>query len=153
MNCPACGTPVEKGAPPFCPKCYARVEPPSLWQRFLSLFQTAAKPRRPLITIKKTVSIKTTDKDGGHHDYHSLEELPPELRAQVEKFESEALKEGLASGSSSSDGLTTKFITKKNYSVFKVKDASGNEKVYHSFDELPPEVRAAWEKARQKTET
>ena len=150
MNCPACGTPVEKDAQ-FCPKCYERIEPPSLWEKFLRLFQTTGKPRRPLITIKKTVSIKTTDEHGERHDYHSLEELPPELRAQIEKLESEALKEGLSS-SSSSDDLTTKIISKKTYSVFKVKDGSGNEKVYHSLDELPPEIRAAWEKAQQKTD-
>jgi hypothetical protein len=149
MNCSACGTPVEKDAP-FCPKCYARIEPPSLWQRFLGLFQTTGKPRRPLITVKKTVSINTTDEHGQHHDYHSVEELPPELRTEIEKLESEAIKEGLSSSSSSSDGLTTKIISKKTYSVFKIKDASGNEKVYHSLDELPPEIRAAWEKAQEK---
>ena len=151
MNCPACGTPVEKDAP-FCPKCYACIEPPSLWQRFLRLFQTSGKPRRPFITIKKTVRIKTTDEHGQRHDYHSLQELPPELRAEIEKLESEAVKEGLSSPSSSSDGLTTKIVSKKTYSVFKIKDASGSEKVYHSLDELPPEIRAAWEKAQQKPE-
>jgi len=149
MNCPACGTPVEKDAP-FCPKCYARIEPPTWWQRLLRLFKSPGQPRRPLITIKKTISIKTTDKDGQRHDYHSLEELPPELRAEVEKLHSEAMNEGLSASSSSSDGLTTKIVSKKTYSVFKVKDASGNEKVYHSLDELPPEIRAAWEKAQQK---
>jgi hypothetical protein len=151
MNCPACGTPVEKDAP-FCPKCYARIEPPSLWLRFLRLFQTTGKPRRPVITIKKTVSIKTTDKDGQRHDYHSMEELPPELRAEIEKMESEAVKEGLSSSSSSSNDVTTKIVRKRTYSVFKVKDASGNEQVYHSLDELPSEIRAALEKAQQKTD-
>lgn len=151
MNCPTCGTPVEKDAQ-FCPKCYERIEPPSLWRKFLRLFQTTGKPRRPLITIKKTVSIKTTDEHGQRHDYHSLEELPPELRAQIEKLESEALKAGLSSSSSSANDLTTKIISKKTYSVFKLKDGSGKEQVYHSLDELPPEIRAAWEKAQQKTD-
>ncbi len=58
--------------------------------------------------------------------------------------------EGLSSSSSTSDGLTTNIVSKKSYSVFKVKDALGNEKVYHSLDELPPEIRAAWEKAQQQ---
>jgi hypothetical protein len=120
-----------------------------LWQRFLALFQSTGPPRRPLITIKKTVNIRTTDEDGQRYDYHSLKEVPPELRAEIEKLESEALKEGLSSASS--DGLTTKIISKKTYSVFKVKDASGNEHVYHSLDELPPELRAAWEKALDQT--
>ncbi len=148
MNCPACGTLVEKDAQ-FCPKRFARIEPPSLWQRFLGLFRGTGQPRRPLITIKKTVNIRTTNEDGQRHDYHSLKEVPPELRAEIEKLETEAVKEGLSSASS--DGLTTKIISKKTYSVFKVKDASGNERVYHSLDELPPELRAAWEKARDQT--
>src|ERR1043166_5857616 len=71
MNCPDCGSPVEKQAQ-FCPKCYARIEPPSLWQKFLSLFQRSGEPRRPLLTIKKTVTIKT-NKDGERHEYNSLE--------------------------------------------------------------------------------
>jgi hypothetical protein len=120
----------------------------NLWKRFLSLFQVASRPRPPVINIKKTVTIKTTDKDGQRHEYHSLEEAPPELRAEIEKLQSQALKETF--GSSSSDGLISEIITKKTASVFKVKDASGNEHVYHSLDEMPPEIRAALEQARSK---
>lgn len=149
MNCPECSSPVEKDAQ-FCPKCYARIEPPSLWRRFVSLFQTTGKPLRPVITIKKTVDIKTTDEAGQRHEYHSLEEVPPELRAEIEKLQSEAQKEVFSA--SSSDGLTSKFITKKTVSVIKVKDASGNERTYHSLDELPPEIRAAFEKAQKQLE-
>jgi hypothetical protein len=148
MNCPECSNPLEKEAQ-FCPKCFARIEPPTLWQKLLQLFQSRNAPRRPLITFKKTVSI-TTDKDGQHHEYHSLDEVPPELRKDIEKLESEALKESLQA--SSSDGLTTRILSRKTASVFKVKDASGNERVYHSLEELPTEIRAAFEKAQKKTE-
>ena len=144
MNCPDCGTPVDRTAQ-FCPKCYARIEPPSLWQRFLSLFQRTA-PRRPLIQIKKTISIKTTDKDGRQHEYHSLDEVPRELRDEIEKIESDAVRKTF---SSSSSGPITKIVTEKTVSVFRVKDAAGNERVYHSLDELPPEIRAAIEKAQK----
>jgi hypothetical protein len=149
MNCPECANPVEKDAQ-FCPKCFARIEPPGFWKRFLCLFQSTGRPRRSIINIKKSVTIKTTDKDGQHHEYHSLEDVPPELRAEIEKLSSEALKEGFSS--SISDGLTTKIVSKRTVSLYKIKDASGNERVYHSLDELPPEIRAALEKAENSTQ-
>ena len=144
MNCPECRTPVEKGAQ-FCPKCYARIEPPSLWQRFLSLFQSGDKPRKPFITIKRTVNIKTTDKEGHQHEYQSLDQVPPELRGDIEKLESEAEKAAL---SGTLSGKT--FRIEKKVSVFRVKDAYGKEQVYHSMEELPPEIRAAFEKAKNQ---
>jgi len=58
------------------------------------------------------------------------------------------LKESLSSASL--DGLTSKLIRKESISVFKVKDASGNERTYHSLDELPPEIRAVWERAQNR---
>jgi len=149
MNCPECGSVIERNAQ-FCPKCYARIEPPSLWRRFLSLFQNSGNPIRSVITIKKTVDIKTTDSDGQRHEYHSLKEVPPELRAELEKLQAEAENE--AFNASSSDGITSKFITRKSISVIKVKDASGTERIYHSLDELPPEIRAAFQKAQEQLE-
>jgi RNA polymerase subunit RPABC4/transcription elongation factor Spt4 len=143
MDCPQCSALVEKGAQ-FCPKCYARIDPPSLWQRFLSLFQREG-PRKSVITIKKRIDIKTTDKEGQHHEYHSLDEVPPELRADLEKLQSEAEKEALTGASP-----TSRFVTKKTISIFRVKDASGKEHIYHSLDELPPDIRAAFEKAQGK---
>ncbi|HTL59305.1 MAG TPA: zinc ribbon domain-containing protein [Candidatus Limnocylindrales bacterium] len=148
MNCPDCGDPVEPGAQ-FCPKCYARIEPPSLWQRFLALFQGSARPRRPLVQIKKTITIKTTDKNGAQHEYHSLDEVPPELRAEIEKIQSDALQQTFSS--SSTTGPITKIVTEKTVSVYRVKDAAGNERVYHSLEELPPEIRAALEQARKQS--
>jgi len=147
MKCPDCGNPVEEAAQ-FCPKCFARIEPPTFWQKLLRLFQSKGGFRKPIISIKKAVSINTTDEHGQHHEYHSLEEVPPELRKEIEKLESEALKESLSF--SSSDGLTTKIISRKKASLFRVEDASGNERIYHSLDELPPEIRAAFERARNE---
>jgi hypothetical protein len=147
MNCPECGNPVEKEAQ-FCPKCFARIEPPTFWQKLLRLLQGTGKPRRSVLNIKKTVSIKTTDAQGERHVYHSLDELPPDLRKEVESLQAEGLKESLHA--SSTDGPTTKVISRKTGSVFKVRDAAGNEQVYHSLEELPPEVRAAWEHARNQ---
>jgi hypothetical protein len=160
MACPACGTTVAV-TDQFCPKCFARLEPTGLWRKFLPLFQTSNrasnKPRRPLITIKKTVEIRTTDKDGIKHEYHSLDEVPPEMRAEFEKLESAALGEMGASSSAmetspEGDATKSRIVSKKNVSVYKVRDASGNERIYHSLEELPPEIRAAFEKARNKME-
>ena len=154
MNCPDCGNPVEKEAQ-FCPKCFARIESPTFWRKLLRLFQSTNKHRQPIIKIKRTVSINTTDADGQHHEYHSLDEVPPELRQEIEKLESEGLKESFRS--SSSDGLTTKITTKivstKSASLFKVKDAEGNERTYHSPEELPPEIRAPFEQAQKEKST
>ena len=98
MNCPDCGELIEHGAQ-FCPKCYARIEPPGFWRKLLSLFGSATKPHRPVVNIKKSVVIKTTDKDGERHEYHSLAEAPAELRAELEKLEAEAGKEAVTSTS------------------------------------------------------
>jgi hypothetical protein len=146
MNCPECSTPIEKNAH-FCPKCYARIEPPGLWQRFLSLFQGQGQRRTSVVTIRKTLNIKTRDKDGQAREYHSLDEVPAELRAQIQQLESDAEKEALSGGSN-----TGKLITRKTTSVIKVKDAAGNERIYHSLDELPPELRAVVENAQKKAE-
>lgn len=150
MNCPGCGSPVEKDAQ-FCPKCYVRIEPPGLWRRFLSLFQSPVTPARPIVSIEKTVNIKTTDEDGRRHEYHSLEEAPPDLRARIEKLEAETLKEkGSTVVSQSSDGVTSKIVSEKRVSLFTVIDDSGNERTYHSLDEMPPEIRAAMEQAEKE---
>jgi len=140
MNCPECGNTVAE-TDQFCSKCFARLEPPGFWRKlFLSLFQVVNTPQGHILTIKKTATIKTTDKDGRRHKYYSLDEASPELRAEIEKLESEALKEN----------VTPRMISRKSVSLFKVKDASGNERIYHSLDEMPPDVRALVERAQKQ---
>lgn len=139
MNCPKCGNTVAE-TDQFCSKCFARLEPPGLWRKFLSMFQAVNKPQRRILKIKTTATIKTTDKDGQRHEYHSLDEAPPELRADIEKLESEALKGNVTPG----------MIGRKSVSLFKVKDASGNERIYHSLDEMPPDIRALVENFQRK---
>jgi len=128
------------------------MEPPAFWRKLLRFIRGTGEPRQTIINIKKTVSINTTDEDGQRHEYHSLDEVPPELRKEIERLESEGLKESFRS--SSADGLTIKITTKsvgtKTVSLFKVKDAEGNERIYHSLEELPPDIRATVEQAQKE---
>jgi len=160
MACPACGN-IVAVTDQFCPKCFARLKPPGLWRKFQSLFKTSGqasnKPHRSPITIKKSVDIRTIDKDGTKHEYHSVDEVPPEMRAEIEKLESMVTGETGTSATvteNSGEGNAAKssFRVTMDLSVYKIRDASGNERVYHSRAELPPEIRAALEKARHKIE-
>lgn len=150
MNCPACGSSLEKDAQ-FCPKCFERVEAPGLWQKFLALFQSSAAPSRRLVNLAKTVNIKTTDSSGEMHEYHSLVEAPPEVRAAMEEMKAEVMKgAGETAVSRSANGVFSRIVTQKSVSVYKINDAAGNERVYHSLEELPPEIRAVIEQAQKK---
>lgn len=92
---------------------------------------------------QRTISIKTVDEDGQPHEYHSLDELPPELRAEVETLETEALKENAISPRTVFSRTTSKTkITK----TIKTVDKDGQPHEYHFLDELPPELRAEAEK-------
>jgi hypothetical protein len=156
MKCLACGSPVEK-TDQFCRKCFARLEPPSLWRRLVSFFQNLAKPGPGVFTVKKSITIKAVGKDGTPQEYHSLAEAPLEVQKALEQFESEAMNEQPGSVLAEKLDEAAKdppagFITRKSFSLYRVKDATGNEKVYHSLEEMPPEIRAALEKARGKKE-
>ena len=69
------------------------------------------------------------------------------MRAEIEKLGSEVAKEALGDASS-----TGNFTARKKISVFRVREASGKDRVYHSLDELPPEIRAVIQKAQGKVE-
>jgi len=151
MNCPECGHPAGE-TDQFCSKCFARLKPPGLWQKFLSLFRStgASRPARPVINIEKRVTIKTAGEDGQPHEYHSLEEVPPGLRAEIERLESDLMKEKCQSVSfaeTSATGNVTKsrIVSRKSFQVFKIKDATGQETIYHSLDEVPREKRSQLE--------
>ncbi len=136
MNCPECGNPVAEEER-FCRKCYTIIEPPSLWRRFLAMFQPTIKTRDVQI-IKKVVTkqetVTYTDPQGQRHVYHSLEEVPPELRAKIEAARAEALKKGQGTSQ-----------------TFTVRDASGIEHIYHSLEEMPPYIRAMVEQIRSES--
>jgi hypothetical protein len=153
-KCSECGNSVAE-TDQFCSKCFARLEPPGLWRKLLSLFQFAGKSKPRIVNLKKTVTIKTVGEDGKTHEYHSLDEVPPGMRAEIEKLESEVMNTkgdslSLTETSPTGNTLTSGIIKKKCISVFKIKDASGNERIYHSLDEMPPDIRARVERAQKK---
>jgi hypothetical protein len=104
----------------------------TFWQKLLGLLGNTT--RKPTVKISKTVKMNiVTNTKGERHVYHSLEELPPELKGTVAS--------ALAQARQGKTTLTTK--------TFKVRDASGNEHTYSSLEEMPPEFRAIVEKAEK----
>ncbi|HVV73867.1 MAG TPA: hypothetical protein VHI52_20575 [Verrucomicrobiae bacterium] len=95
--------------------------------------------------IRKSITIKSTDAQGQLHEYHSLDEAPPELRAQIESIQNESAANTVSYRSSA--GPIDRIVTERKATVYKIKDASGTEHTYHSLEELPPEIRAAIEQA------
>jgi hypothetical protein len=149
MACPQCGN-VVAVTDQFCPKCFARLEPPAFWRRLGSWFQSVFKPGPHTLSIKGKVSLQTISKQSGEqHTYRSLDEVPPEFREQFEKLQSEVTKDlntELLSAEALNEAPKPGIIVRKEIRVFKFKSGLGKEQVYHSLDEMPPEKRALFEK-------
>jgi hypothetical protein len=106
--------------------------------------------------VEKSVSIKIVDEEGREQVYASLEEAPPEIRSQLEELERQAVREpgkrsSTMEASRVGDVFTTKVVSEKNVSIYKIVDESGAEHTYHSLEEMPPDIRAAMEEAERKT--
>ena len=148
MVCPKCGN-VVMVTDQFCSKCFERLERPAFWRRIGAWFKSAFKPGVHTLVLKKNVRLETIDKQSVKHAYHSLDEVPPEYRGAFEKLQSEMdAKAQSQSSDVSKDAPQEGTIIRKNFQEFRFKDASGNEQVYHSLDEMPPETRALIEKLR-----
>lgn len=159
MNCSQCGLHIPEGAQ-TCPNCRAPVRQPGFLER---LFGWLAPARQP--TIHRQVIRKTEIKEqpfqiveatGQQQVYRSLEEVPPELRSTVE----EALRAAASGAAAGGKVRVTVKIEESRRTVspaatqdakvrITVKDASGQERTYHSVEEMPPEIRALYERARQ----
>jgi len=70
--------------------------------------------------------------------YHSLEEVPEHLRPRIEKMMAEAHEQGAPQSQ----------VWQTSKKTITVRDAQGNVRTYHSVDEMPPDVREAYERAR-----
>lgn len=105
--------------------------------------------------VKKSTTIRTTDADGKEHQYSSMEQVPPEIRSQLEALEKEVAQQKgneilITENTQQGNTVTSKTIQQNNIYVYKVVDESGAERTYHSLDEMPPEIRAAFEEAEKK---
>ena len=159
--CPECGN-IIAVTDQFCSKCFARLERPTFWRRLGAWFKSAFKPGSHTWVIGTKANFQTISKQGEKHVYHSLDEVPPELRAKFEKLQAEVktkLGTELRPTAVSEDALKPGIIIRRDLQVFKFKDTSGKEQIYHSLDEMPPETRALFEKLQgrlnlpgQKTE-
>jgi ribosomal protein L40E len=96
-TCRSCGADLPVGAG-RCPACRALVKRPGLFQRLLGglniSFSVNTRPDTDTDTpsgihIKTSVrtNIKILDpKTGAVKEYHSLDEVPPDIRAKIEAF-------------------------------------------------------------------
>ncbi len=114
------------------------------------------KPRASI--VKKSINIKTVGEDGQQHEYSSMEEVPPEIREQIERLEREAVEEkgkelSVTETSQRGNAITSKVLYRKDICVYKVVDESGVERIYHSLEEMPPEMRAAIAEGEGKSQT
>jgi hypothetical protein len=106
---------------------------------------TQAKIPPGVIRRKSSVLYKIKDASGQERIYHSLDEVPWEMRSQIKALETEATKEAslLSADALEEARGASSLIRQKSISVYKIKDAAGQERTYHSLDELPPEIREA----------
>jgi hypothetical protein len=103
------------------------------------------------VVVKKTVSIKTVGPDGEEHEYSSMEDVPPEVRAELESLEKEKGTElSVEETSQQGSTFTSKVIRRKDVSVYTVVDKTGVEQTYRSLEEMPREIREAFEKATER---
>jgi hypothetical protein len=100
--------------------------------------------------VERSEKITMVDREGNRREYRSVEELPPAQRAQMEKLREDALKgqEDLLQGLAAAKGDKPGLISRQTTSIYRVRDAAGNERVFHSLEELPPEMRAALQRAQ-----
>jgi hypothetical protein len=120
----------------------------SLRPELVSLVQDGLGTDPHAAGFNKSLSIKTVGEDGERHEYHSMEELPPEIRSEIGSLEAEALRAKgneliVTDTQQTKDTITIKSVHRKSVSLFKVIDAAGVEHTYHSLGEMPPEIRAA----------
>ncbi len=136
MNCSQCGMHIPEGVQ-ACVNCRAPHRRPGLLERLFGRLASgrpsAGSPRGIQRTEIKGARFQIVNAAGQRQVYHSLEDVPPELRPKIE----EALR---AAASGTGPGTKVRIT---------VKDASGQERTYDSADDMPPEIRAIYERARQ----
>jgi hypothetical protein len=138
--CPKCKTEVP-GGESYCPKCFEPVEQPKKpgwWRRFLNgLF---GPPTQVTIATQTAFTgfqrIEYVDPATGERKQaQSFDDIPESQRPQFEELQRTLQTKGAAH--------ETRFI---------FRDMTGQEHVYKSPDEMPPEIRALYEQIRKLAE-
>jgi hypothetical protein len=145
MRCPKCGAEVEDTWP-VCRKCFEPVKRPGMLSRLLRAFRSrfnisvsASSTAMPGFDTRTLImhtnqSFKIRDATTGEmREYHSLDDVPEPYREQLRQAQQAAL---------SQDVFSAKRTTKITWT-----DSSGTTHHCNSLDELPPQIRALYEKA------
>lgn len=126
----------------------------NLRAEFASLSHDATKPGSNV--VKQSVNIQSVGEDGVQHEYSSMEEVPPEIRSQIEALEREAAQGrvselSVTETSQTGNAFTSKIVHQRKVSMYKIIDDAGVERTYNSLEEMPPEIRAAIAEAENKS--
>jgi hypothetical protein len=123
--CPACGAALREGRS-SCENCHTELPKPALWRRVLDLL---LKPRLRVTRTKfvlRAAPLWVIDKATGERRCAaSLADLPPELREQIAHSSGQPLQ--------------------KTFCI-NFQGADGRPQTFHSVEEMPPEVRAIYER-------
>ncbi|MBN1341221.1 MAG: zinc ribbon domain-containing protein [Phycisphaerae bacterium] len=141
MYCRKCGAEIPE-AQNTCPGCYAPVPRPGLLSRLKDwLFSKlpdedngsgARRGRFTTTVVREVQNIRVADpRTGEERVYHSLDDVPPEIRERIEALRADASATGASQ-------------------TFTFQDASGQTRTYHSVDEMPPDVREIYERIRKE---
>ena len=138
-HCEKCGAEIPEGSP-VCRSCFEPVKREGFLSRLLRCFggarvsmeKSASGTTQVRLVTRTRERFKIRDAQTGElRVYDSLEEVPLEYREQIRQA-----REAATSGKGAAPIIFT--------------DASGKERIYHSPDEMPPELRALYEKALGK---
>lgn len=134
MNCRNCGSPIPEGQDP-CPQCFTPVRKAGFLARLFG--QMLRGQNQPVaINVEKTLirraeHIEVVDESGERQVFHSIDDLPPDIRSRIES---------LRSGAPDVPFRET----------FTFKDETGQERTYHSVEEMPAEVRKIYEQVHNQ---
>jgi hypothetical protein len=137
-HCEKCGAEIAEGWT-VCRSCFEPVKREGILSRWLQFFGGTRASSEKLspgggtkVNVKLSERIKIRDPLTGElREYHSLDEVPVEYREKIRQARQAAL-----SG--------------QGGNVISVTDASGKVQTYQSVEEMPPELRALYEKALGK---
>lgn len=106
----------------------------------------------------KSVHIEITDESGRVHNYSSIDEVPLEYRKAIDSIGKQATSEDAKDHSTteiseSGDAVVVRTSHFRSSTQYKFKDESGVEHVYHSLEEMPPELRDAVIAAKKESST